>query len=102
MQKLQYTELEQRYKTLKSEKQKEKSKGKDSTIHDNDELISLYARRFGVMNEMFVPKDVFLQPRPQNVNSDDPDRWDDEEKTKDCVIAELYEETPITLHKMLE
>ena len=101
-QKLQYTELEQRYKTLKSEKQKEKSKGKDSTIHDNDELISLYARRFGVMNEMFVPKDVFLQPRPQNVNSDDPDRWDDEEKTKDCVIAELYEETPITLHKMLE
>jgi len=103
-QKLKYTELEQKYKTLKSEIHREKSlaKGKESALLDNDELISLYARRFGVMNEMFLPKDVFLQPRPQNVNSDDPDRWDDDEKTKDCVIAELYEETPDRLHNMLE
>ena len=102
-QKIKYSELEQNYKTLKSEARREKSKGKDSTtIHDNDELIGLYARRFGVMNEMFVPKDVFLRPRPQNVNSDDSDRWDDEEKTKACVVAELYEETPDSLHIMLE
>lgn len=54
------------------------------------------------MNEMFVSKDVFLQPRPQNINSDDPNRWEDDEKTKECVIAELYEEIPNSLHKMLE
>jgi hypothetical protein len=102
-QKLKYTELEQRYKALKSERHREKSKGKDpESSTNNDDLISLYARRFGVMNEIFVPKDVFLQPRPQNVNSDDPDRWEDDEKTKDCVISELYEETPDSLHKMLE
>ena len=101
-QKLKYTELEQRYKALKSKTHKEKSKGKDSIIYDNDELISHYACRFGVMNEMFVPKNVFLQPWPQNVNSDDPDQWDDDKKMKDCVIAELYEETPDSLHNMLK
>ena len=103
-QKLKYTDLEQKFKVLKNEKHKDKSKGKnsESTIQDNDEIISLYAHRFGVMNEMLVPKDVFLQPRPQNLHSDDPDRWEDDEKMKSCVIAELYEETPESLHKMLE
>jgi hypothetical protein len=102
-QKLKYTDLEQKFKALKNEKHKDKSKGKNSeAIQDNDDLISLYARRFGVMNEMFVSKDVFLQPRPQNINSDDPNRWEDDEKTKECVIAELYEEIPNSLHKMLE
>jgi hypothetical protein len=103
-QKLKYTDLEQKFKALKNEKHKDKSKGKNSeaSIQDNDDLISLYARRFGVMNEMFVSKDLFLQPRPQNINSDDPNRWEDDEKTKECVIAELYEEIPNSLHKMLE
>lgn len=101
-QKLKYTELEQSYKTLKTKAHNEKSKGKDSTISTNDELIGLYARRFGVMNEIFVPKDVFLQQRPLNISSDDPDRWEDDEKTKACVIAELYEEIPVSLHDMLE
>lgn len=83
-QKLKYTELEQSYKSLKIKAHREKSgsKGKDSTIHDNDEIIGLYARRFGVMNEMFLPKGLFLQSRPSNVYADDPDRWDDDEKNK--------------------
>ena len=59
--------------------------------NDNDKLISLYAHRFGVMNETFVPKDLFLQPRPQNVYSDEPDQWDNDEQRKDCLIVELYE-----------
>jgi hypothetical protein len=54
------------------------------------------------MNEMFLAKDVFLQSRPHNIYSDDPDRWDDDEKTKECIIAELYEEIPEILHEMLE
>ena len=106
-QKLKYTELEQNYKSLKRSAHNEKSKGgvgkdKDSVLHNNDALISLHARRFGVMNEIFVSKDVFLQPRPPNVYSDDLDRWDNDENSKRCVIAELYEEIPESLHDMLE
>jgi hypothetical protein len=54
------------------------------------------------MNEIFVPKDVFLQPRPQGIYPDDLDRWDDDEKAKICLIAELYDEIPESLHGMLE
>jgi hypothetical protein len=105
-QKMKYAELEQNYKALKTKARKEKSvsKGKEpeSTPVDNDGLISLYARRFGVMNELFVAKDLFLQPRPLGVESADCDRWDDDDKEKLCMIAELYEEVPKSLHEMLE
>ena len=101
-QKLKYTDLEQKYKSLKDTAHKEKGKAKESILNENDELITLYACRFGVMNEMFVPKDLFLQARPQDVWSDDANRWDNDENTKNCVIAELYEETPNSLHGMLE
>lgn len=101
-----YNELEQRYKTLriKSHKEKTESKGKESTsvnASDND-LIGIHARRFSVMNEMYVPKDIFLNPKPQGIYSDDPDRWNDDEKMKNCLIAELYEELPPPLHDMIE
>jgi len=104
VQKLKYTEIEQKYKNLKRSAHKEKSKGKDkdSLLHDKDALIALHARRFGVMNEMFPSKDVFLQPRPEDINSDDSDRWENDENAKRCVIAELYEEMPKSLHDMLE
>lgn len=104
IQQLKYTELEQNYKSLKRSAHEEKLKGKDkdSILHDNDSLIALHARRFGVMNEMFLSKDVFLQPRPQDVYSDDSDRWDNDENAKRCIIAEIYEEIPESLHDMLE
>jgi hypothetical protein len=105
-QKLKYTELEQSYKILKRSVQNEKLKGleksKDSILNDNEALISLHAHCFGVMNEIFVPKDVFLQSRPLNVSSDDLDWWDNDENAKRCIIAELYEEIPNSLHDMLE
>lgn len=104
IQQLKYTELEQNYKSLKRSAHEEKLKGKDkdSILHDNDSLIALHARRFGVMNEMFLSKDVFLQPRPQDVYSDDSDRWDNDENAKRCIITEIYEEIPESLHDMLE
>ena len=103
LQNLKYTDLEQRYTTLKNTyKEKLKGKGKESTLNDNDDQIGLHARRFGVMNEIFVPKNIFLQPWPQNVGSDDADRWDNDETMKVCVIAELYEEIPSSLHNLLE
>lgn len=103
-QKINFHELEQKYKALKTKSHNEKSqsKGKGSTSPNNEDLISIHASRFGVMNEMFVPMDIFLQPRPQHIYSDDLDRWDDDEKTKNCIIAELYEELPAGLHEMLE
>lgn len=106
VQKLKYTELEQSYINLKRSAHSEKTKGKDKDstgiLHDNDSLIALHARRFGVMNEIFVSKDMFLQARPLNIYSDDPDRWDNDENMKQCIIAELYEEIPQSLHDMLE
>ena len=106
VQKLKYTELEQSYKSLKRSAHNEKLKGlgkdKDSILHDSDSLISLHARHFGVMNEIFVLKDVFLQPRPLGVYSDDLDRWNNDENAKQCIIAELYEEIPESLYDMLE
>lgn len=104
MQKLKYTELEQKYKSLKCSACDEKFKGKDkeSILHDNDSLIALHAHHFGVINEMFLSKDVFLQPWPPEVYSDDPDWWDNDENAKRCVIAEIYEEVPESLHNMLE
>lgn len=107
VEKLKYTELEQNYKSLKRSARDEKLKGKekdragDPILRDNDSLIALHARRFGVMSEIFVSKDVFLQPRPSS-NSYDLDRWDTEENMKRCIIAELYEQIPASLHDMLE
>ena len=54
------------------------------------------------MNEVFVLKDMFLQPRPLGVYSDDVDWWDNDKNAKQCIIAELYEEIPESLYDMLE
>jgi hypothetical protein len=64
--------------------------------------ISVYARKFGVMNEMVVPRSVFLQPQPVRVRSDDPDCWKTEESACLGLIAELYEELPSDMHEMMQ
>jgi hypothetical protein len=103
-QKMKYAELKQNYKALKTKARKEKSTSNgmepESTPVDNDGLILLYACRFGVMNKIFVPKDLFLQPRPLGVKFADHDWWDDDEKEKLCMIAELYKDIPKSLHEM--
>lgn len=113
--KIKYAELEQKYKVAKKKSSKESKddKGKDkgktkdakpanSKISENDEVIALYGRRFGVMNEIWVTKSAFLKPRPPDVRSDALDRWETKESAFKGLIAELYEEIPETLHPMLE
>jgi hypothetical protein len=72
--KLQYAELEQKYKVVKKAVKGSKATEKDSSkskLSETDKVIGLYARRFGVMNELYVPHNAFLQPQPVGVRADD-------------------------------
>jgi len=71
-------------------------------IDETTQRIGVYARRFGVMNEVVVSRTAFLQPRPRGIHSDDPDRWKSEESACQGLIAELYEELPDDMHTMLQ
>lgn len=73
-----------------------------AAIDETTRRIGVYARRFGVMNEVVVSRHVFLQPRPRGIHSDDPDRWKSEESARQGLIAELYEELPDDMHTMLQ
>lgn len=66
-----------------------------------EDLIGLYARKFGTMNEFYVPCAAFMVARPTGVRSDDPDRWNSEKLALRGLIAELYEELPVVLHEPL-
>jgi hypothetical protein len=63
--------------------------------------IGVYARKFGVMNEVVVSRGAFLLPQPRGINSDDPDHWKSEELALQGLVAELYEELPEDMHGML-
>ena len=87
--KLQYAELEQKYKVVKKAAKGSKATEKDSSkskLSETDEVIGLYA---------------FLQPQPVGVRADDSTWWQTEESALEGLIAELYEELPGRLHGML-
>ena len=106
--KLQYAELEQKYKVIKkaakeskaTENLKDSSKSK---LSETDDVIffGLYARRFGVMNESYVTHNAFLQPQPVDVHADNSTRWQTEESALEGLITELYKELPTRLHGVL-
>jgi hypothetical protein len=73
-----------------------------AAIDETTQRIGVYARRFGVMNEVVVSRDAFLQPRPRGIYSDDPNHWKSEESVRQGLIAELYEELPDDMHAMLQ
>jgi len=83
------------------------STGKVSNLVDNlddsmQDLIATHARKFCVMNEVFVSSAAFLVPRSQGVRSDDKDRWQTDESALDGLVAELYEEMPLSLHRLMK
>ena len=41
-----------------------------SKLSETDDAIGLYARCFGVMNELYVTHNAFLQPKPVDVCAD--------------------------------
>ena len=81
-----------------TENLKDSSKSK---LSETDDIIGLYAHRFGVMNELYVTHNAFLQPQPVDVCIDNSTRWQTEESALEGLIAELYKELPTRLHGML-
>ena len=81
--KLQYAELEQKYKVIKkaakeskaTENLKDSSKSK---LSETDDVIGLYAHRFGVMNKLYVTHNAFLQPQPVDVHAENSTQWQTE------------------------
>ena len=74
------TKLELRVKAL-TQNSHEAANQKDNLVtpaSTQEDLIGLYAWKFGTMNEFYVPCAAFMVARPTGVRSDDPDRWDSE------------------------
>lgn len=78
-----------------------KSQPATTVVVVEQERIAVHARRFGVMNEMMVPKIVFLRARPIGIRSDDSNRWNSELLALNGFVAEMYEEIPEDLHEMM-
>ena len=80
---------------------KEDRKHSHGILSDRDKLISQYAKKFGVMNEIFVPPAALAVKRP-STNSMDPGRYDTEVAELHGMIAEVYESLPDDFHDELE
>jgi hypothetical protein len=63
----------------------------------DDERIALFARKFNVMNELFVPNAAFLVDEP-DFDSMDPNRYKSPATILQGVTIELFEEVPEDLH----
>ncbi|KAJ3509194.1 hypothetical protein NLJ89_g5346 [Agrocybe chaxingu] len=63
--------------------------------------IRLYAAKFMLMNEVFVPRAAFLVPRPDGARSDDEGQWKTVESAQQGMVAELFEEIPEDLHHLM-
>lgn len=77
------------------------SRGSRSILSDNDKLIAQHAKKFGVMNEVFMPAAAFAVKRPPT-NSMDPARYDSDIAELHGMTAELYESLPDNFHEDLE
>jgi len=75
--------------------------GSRSVLSDHDTLISQQARKFGVMNELFMPSAALMMKRPLT-NSMDPARYDSDTAELQGITAEVYESLPDTFYEELE
>lgn len=85
---------------LKHSKISTKGKKKEANV-DDDQRVSLHARKFCVMNEIFVPESAFLIADPK-FDPMDSDRYTSEDFIRKGVIAELFEEVPMNLHTRMQ
>jgi hypothetical protein len=79
---------------------KKETTEKNNTI-DNDQRISLHARKFCIMNEIFIPEAAFLTADP-DFDPMDSNRYTSEDFIRKGVIAELFEEVPKNLHEKMQ
>jgi len=75
--------------------------GSRGILRGDEKLISQYAKRFGVMNEMFVLPGAMAVKRPLT-DSTDPDQYKSDLAALEGVIAEVYENIPDNLHEDME
>jgi hypothetical protein len=85
----------------KHRKTSTKGKKKGTTEKTTDERISLLARKFCIMNEIFVPEAAFLTADP-DFDPMDRQRYTSEHFIKKGIIAELFEEVPKNLHERMQ
>lgn len=79
---------------------KKSPKGPPSIVKHKSK-IQLYAKKFSIMNKIFVPDTAFLVPNP-NYNPLDADRYKELASILKGIIAELFEEVPSALHMLME
>jgi hypothetical protein len=91
--------LRRKHRKISTKDKKKEATEKRANV---DQRISLHARKFCVMNEIFVPEAAFLTADP-HFDPMDRDRYTSEDLVRKGVIAELFEEVPKNLHgKMVE
>ena len=103
---LKVDELQDQAKRLllkNSELRAEAKPGKRTrTILNGDEkLISQYAKKFGVMSEMFMPPGALAVKKPLT-NSMDPGRYDSELAELEGKVAEVYGCLPEAFHNDIQ
>jgi hypothetical protein len=82
-------------------KGKKSNKGSCSVPSDHEKLIAQHAKKFGVMNEVFMPAAALAVKRPLT-NSMDSGRYDSDIAELQGITAELYESLPDNFHDDLE
>lgn len=75
--------------------------GSRGVLSSRDKLVSQYAKKFGVMNEVFPTPAALLVKRPLT-NSMDANRYTSELAELDGIIAEVYESLPEEFYDELE
>jgi hypothetical protein len=91
--------LRRKHRKISTKGKKKEATEKRANV---DQRISLHARKFCVMNEIFVPEAAFLTADP-HFDPMDRNRYTSEDLVRKGVIAELFEEVPKNLHgKMVE
>ncbi|KAG2746425.1 hypothetical protein P692DRAFT_20739902 [Suillus brevipes Sb2] len=106
MQKLQEENrtIKEENKTLHAAKPKRKRR---ADAHDelsvHEETISIYARKYGMMIEMFPSSDLLNKRLPDSPTPfDSTDRYATESTQESAFLDELYHHFPKSLHKVME
>lgn len=83
---------------MKSNQPKRRRKELPSALTENDGLISLLGKKFGVMVDPWIESATFQLERPEGVRADDPGRYSSPASIKQAKIVEVYEFVPERLH----
>jgi hypothetical protein len=81
---------------LRAQAKPGKRTGSRRDLSGNEKLISQFAKKFTVMNEMFMPSG--LPMKKPLTNSMDTGRYDSDLAGMEGIIAEIYECLPESLH----